>query len=199
MCGEHHDDGARPPQEAGPPTYRGFDTFLGYYKACVQDYWYLWDSSVGSKTNCPHPPCGQKKCDWRTSDGAPSTDFSFDNGTSLGGAPARYNATYNQDVFTGRAKQLISEHDQAAGPLYIYLAYQSIHLGCGGAAYNGTGKPYGVQAPCSTMRSVGMDMVNDTYKVQSAALPAVCCPGAVPAAGCFAHAGPCRVCGCRAP
>eukprot|EP01046_Picozoa_sp_COSAG06_P032212 COSAG06_NODE_3202_length_5693_cov_3.420272_1_plen_69_part_00 len=22
------------------PTYRGFDTFLGYYTACTSDYWY---------------------------------------------------------------------------------------------------------------------------------------------------------------
>ena len=37
------------------PTYRGFDSFYGYYEACNADYWYH-SSPTCKYANAPHPP-----------------------------------------------------------------------------------------------------------------------------------------------
>jgi hypothetical protein len=67
-----------------------------------------------------------------------------------------FNNTYNQDLFTERAVEIIENHD-VSQPLYIYLAYMNVHAGCSG--------PLGVQAPLSSVAQYAYTEL-DTYKVR---------------------------------
>eukprot|EP00730_Choanoeca_flexa_P008071 TRINITY_DN12435_c0_g2_i1.p2 TRINITY_DN12435_c0_g2~~TRINITY_DN12435_c0_g2_i1.p2 ORF type:complete len:543 (+),score=100.69 TRINITY_DN12435_c0_g2_i1:106-1629(+) len=122
------------------PTYRGFDTFLGYYTACITDYWYHWSPTSNDK-------CGYGR------------DFSHNKDTAIQGADM--NGTYNRVAFTEEAVRIIDTlpEDQ---PLYLYLAYQNVHLGCG------MGRDLGINVPCETIDSYYSNAVNDTWKAQSA-------------------------------
>ena len=104
------------------PTYRGFDTFTGYYAAALKDYWYH-----GS-------PQGRKGCNGTCSDPGTSpscaspTDLSNSTGPTIAPADASWvNGTYDEVVFTREAVRLISGADPAKG-FYMYLACASPHL-----------------------------------------------------------------------
>ncbi len=125
------------------PTYRGFDTFLGYYKACNADLFY---HNTGA---CNENATGHEM------------DMSHNNGTQIGGAKG-INGTYSTRAFTAEALRIIRSHDASTGPLYMYIAPQNVHLGCGKNK-----KTEGIQAPCETV-SLYPRVANDTYKVQSA-------------------------------
>jgi arylsulfatase A-like enzyme len=128
-------------------TYKGFDTFLGYYKACNHDLFYHTEG-----------PCSGKELN------AP-TDMSRNVGTSIG--PERgVNGTYSTRLFTHEALTVLSRHFSTAAPppLYMYLAPQNVHLACGSFASKTI---QGIQAPCSTVRMFP-HVKNDTYKGQTA-------------------------------
>lgn len=67
-----------------------------------------------------------------------------------------FNNTYNQDLFTERALEIIENHD-VSQPLYIYLAYMNVHAGCS--------ETLGVQAPLSSVAQYAYTEL-DTYKVR---------------------------------
>ena len=103
------------------PTYRGFDTFTGYYAAALKDYWYH-----GS-------PQGRKGCNGTCSDPGTSpscaspTDLSNSSGAIVAPADASWvNGTYDEVVFTREAVRLISGADPAKG-FYMYLACTSLY------------------------------------------------------------------------
>ena len=110
------------------PTLSGFDHFLGYYSACLSDYWYHWSPS---------------QCDQQ----GPYVDLS---NSSAGALPRpsslALNGTYDAHVFTNEAVRLIEGHDQR-WPMYMYLAYQNVHLG--GCAPPSTLPPPWTTPPCS--------------------------------------------------
>ena len=92
------------------PTYRGFDTFLGYYEACEADYWYH-GASGGYPTKCTIQ-------DGPRAGGLP-TDLA--NSTKDGGiasASTVVNGTYNTHVFRDQAVSLIKAHDKSS-PMYM--------------------------------------------------------------------------------
>ncbi|XP_065914604.1 arylsulfatase B-like [Dysidea avara] len=84
------------------PTYRGFDTFFGYYNA-VEDY---YDHSFGN--------VGKIKFD----------GVDFRNNTK---PVTDKNGTYSTMLFTEAVEQIIMNHNSDKGPFFIYAAYQSIH------------------------------------------------------------------------
>lgn len=128
-------------------TYKGFDTFLGYYKACNHDLFYHTEGT-----------CSEKELN------AP-TDMSRNVGTSIGPEKG-VNGTYSTRLFTHEALTVLSHHFSAAAPppLYMYLAPQNVHLACGTFASKAI---QGIQAPCSTV-SMFPHVKNDTYKGQTA-------------------------------
>lgn len=67
-----------------------------------------------------------------------------------------FNNTYNQDLFTERALEIIENHD-VSQPLYLYLAYMNVHAGCG--------ETLGLQAPLSSVSQYAYTEL-DTYKVR---------------------------------
>jgi arylsulfatase A-like enzyme len=141
------------------PTYRGFDTFLGYYTACTADYWLHGSpGDVGAHGKCN------------------DIDFHDSVGTNISGAtmsgPGSVNNTYDQVVFTQRAVKHIFEHaaDNAAArrrveaeaPLYLYLAYHNVHDACVADRFTG-----GLNAPYETVQRYERTKL-DTWKVQAA-------------------------------
>ena len=129
------------------PTFKGFDSFLGYYMACNHDLYY---HSTGY-------------CDGDDRGTVP-TDFSENVGDKVGPAKGR-NGTYSTRIFSARAVKLIQTHDFQAKPLYLYVAPQNVHLACGKKEVK---KVQGIQAPCETVELYDQTARNDTYKGQSA-------------------------------
>jgi hypothetical protein len=80
---------------------------------------------------------------------------------SVAGAPVELNGTYSSRLFSARAKTLIASHEKTK-PLYMYIAPQNVHLGCGPDKAT-----QGIQAPCETV-GLYSNVLNDTFKVQSA-------------------------------
>jgi len=141
------------------PTRRGFDSFFGYYAACLVDYWYH---------GAPANECG--------SNGPGDTVVDLSNSSSAAGiAPADFralNGTYTQEMLTAEAERLIHEHGAryAAGgsaaarpPLYMYLAHHNVH----GAVQ--TNSNFSLQAPAATVALYNTTAL-DTYKVAGAML-----------------------------
>jgi hypothetical protein len=130
------------------PTYRGFDTFLGYYTACTSDYWYH---------GAPGGGLAESKCG--------GVDFHDSAGEQIKGAamkgPASLNGTYDQVAFSQRAVEIIHAHDKSS-PLYIYLAYHNVHDACIADRFSG-----GLNAPMETV-DLYKTTVRDTWKVQAA-------------------------------
>eukprot|EP00045_Choanoeca_perplexa_P015298 m.190352 g.190352 ORF g.190352 m.190352 type:complete len:575 (-) comp16939_c0_seq1:63-1787(-) len=120
------------------PTYRGYDSFYGYYTACQHDYW-THGSGGGSEA------CG-------------CTDFSDNEGESLQGAKG-VNGTYNRNLFSQRAVDIIYNHDMET-PLFLYVAFMNVHDGCSNALG-------GKQAPLRYVLKYSTTL-NDTYKVAGA-------------------------------
>jgi hypothetical protein len=94
------------------PTYRGFETFLGYYTPCTADYWLHGAPGAGAA----YGPCDD-------------VDFHDSVGTDIRGATMSgkdsLNGTYDQVAFTQRAVRHINDHaaNYSDMSLYIYLAY----------------------------------------------------------------------------
>ena len=128
--------------KAYTPTYRGFESYFGYYHAAVNSYWYHGGEGGGCE----------------------GTDLS--NSTGLNGviSPANrpdINGTYSTIAFTAEATRIIGIHD-VARPLYMYLAYEAVHDA------GGSGVTLPVQAPLDQVERYAQRVVDDTYKVQSA-------------------------------
>ena len=99
------------------PTYRGFDSFYGYYDA-AEDYFThsVGVSIVGDDDSNDHDDNDEivtlfKGIDLRN-DTKPVTDK---------------NGVYSTNLFTEAIEQVIEEHDDDQGPFFIYAAYQSVH------------------------------------------------------------------------
>eukprot|EP01051_Picozoa_sp_SAG22_P017980 SAG22_NODE_2906_length_2113_cov_5.399206_2_plen_298_part_00 len=107
-----------------------------------------------------------------------SIDFSLNQGVDgpVQGAPRSLNGTYSSRAFSAHAAAVIAAHAAAGGlpaaaaaaaqpaaaPLYLYVAPQNVHLGCGAKK-----KTEGIQAPCETVRQYPK-VAGDSWKVQSA-------------------------------
>eukprot|EP00930_Biecheleria_cincta_P007870 TRINITY_DN109160_c0_g1_i1.p1 TRINITY_DN109160_c0_g1~~TRINITY_DN109160_c0_g1_i1.p1 ORF type:complete len:564 (-),score=77.84 TRINITY_DN109160_c0_g1_i1:161-1852(-) len=121
-------------------TFKGFDTFFGYYMACNEDLFYHTHS------------CSTVR----------GTDMSRNIGNQVGPAQGE-NRTYSTRAFGAEAVRLIREHDPRT-PLYMYVAPQNVHLACGSKKSKFV---QGIQAPCETV-DMFTTVANDTYKGQSA-------------------------------
>ena len=101
------------------PTYAGgFDSFLGYYAACQDDYF----THNGSCTS---------------SSGGIDMSYSVGHDGEISGARG-YSGVYSTHIFRDRAVDVVMQHAAAATsdtiqPLFMYLAFQNVHLACGGA------------------------------------------------------------------
>eukprot|EP00656_Telonema_subtile_P028759 TRINITY_DN3136_c0_g1_i2.p1 TRINITY_DN3136_c0_g1~~TRINITY_DN3136_c0_g1_i2.p1 ORF type:complete len:542 (+),score=101.85 TRINITY_DN3136_c0_g1_i2:174-1799(+) len=129
------------------PTYKGFDSFLGYYRACNDDLFYHTTSGCKQHT---------------TPKGELLVDMSRNQGGELTGATG-LNGSYSTRVFSEHAVSLIQQHDTSK-PLYMYVAPQNVHLACGTGASK---RVQGIQAPCETA-DLFPHVANDTFKGQSA-------------------------------
>ena len=92
------------------PTYRGFDSFYGYYDA-AEDY---FTHSVGVVTD-------DEKL---TSFDARFNGVDFRNNTK---PITDKKGFYSTNLFTEAIEQTIKKHDNESGPFFIYAAYQSVH------------------------------------------------------------------------
>lgn len=135
------------------PTFRGFDSFLGYYAAAQADYWYHGSSHgccAGNKRFCT---------DLSLSEGAMKAD-------GVKGAPDALNGTYNSEIFTNRAVQLIKEHASRMAAsqqgLYLYVPYQNVH------ATGGSTDKLDLQAPCEVIDKHYGNCPTDDYKAMGA-------------------------------
>jgi hypothetical protein len=122
------------------PTHSGFETFLGYYEACNHDLFY---HTCGK---CSPQTCGRTDGNG-TATAECEVDFSLNVGVqgAIQGAPVELNGTYSSRAFSARAKSLIASHNSSK-PLYMYIAPQNVHLGCGPNKAT-----QGIQAPCETV------------------------------------------------
>lgn len=132
------------------PTERGFESFLGYYTACTSDYWY--HGAPGH--NATMSACG-------------GVDFS--DSTAAGGisgapmhGPNSLNGTYDRDVFTQRAIDVINDHNQSE-PLFLYVAYHNVHDSCMADRLSSLG----LDAPKASVELYKTTKL-DTWKVQAA-------------------------------
>ena len=92
---------------ADTPTYRGYETYLGYYSAMTADHWTHLNQAGGSAKTCPSFP-----------------DMCLSNGTNL--SALRDNSTYESTIFGDRSVALIEAHD-VASPFFLYLAFHNEH------------------------------------------------------------------------
>nr|XP_054924526.1 calcium-activated chloride channel regulator 1-like isoform X2 [Dermacentor andersoni] len=87
------------------PTWRGFDTFFGYYNEDVHYF---------NHTNEYNGHCGLDF--WR------NVGHSTQAATDL-------NGTYSTNAFTDEAKRIIAEHD-VRKPLFLYMSHEAGHTAC---------------------------------------------------------------------
>jgi hypothetical protein len=148
------------------PTYRGYDTFLGYYTACTADYWMHGAPGAGPALG----PCND-------------VDFHDSKATNIAGAAMSgrdsLNNTYDQVVFTQRAVQYIHAQAKLSAPLFLYLAYHNVHDACQTDRFKAgacvclfatqaivTNRPAaGLNAPLETVERYATTTL-DTWKVQ---------------------------------
>jgi len=85
------------------PTHRGFDTFYGYYTG-AEDYY--------NHTKMPNTEPVVAGYDFRDQD---AVTWDLENGT------------YSTQLFADRAIQVIQAEAAANNPMFLYLAFQSVH------------------------------------------------------------------------
>jgi arylsulfatase I/J len=131
------------------PTYRGYETFLGYYTACTADYW---------MHGAPGDVGAHGKCN--------DIDFHNSTGKHIAGAdmsgPNSVNGTYDQVVFTQRAVKHIHDVAGTGDPLFLFLAYHNVHDACTADRYTA-----GLNAPLETVLMYPTTKL-DTFKLQGA-------------------------------
>ena len=135
----------------------GYDSWMGYYEACLQDYW-SHTFGVGTTIACQN---------YGANISSNLKDLSNCTGVDCIGVAEELTGVYNARAFTAEAVRIIEAHVAQAKStsLFMYLAYHNVHLACG-ASY-GTG----LHAPCSTVLSAPNERIrDDTFKVQSAML-----------------------------
>lgn len=129
--------------KASTATHRGFKSFLGYYQACVQ-VWTNPHACLRKAMHFPNPSSSfffllQRHQDYwyhwaaLTEKGAEyvGIDLSKNNGSQIGGAAnASYFGVYDRNIFSDEAVSIIASHDTSK-PLFIYCAFQNVHLGLG--------------------------------------------------------------------
>eukprot|EP01050_Picozoa_sp_SAG11_P027883 SAG11_NODE_7236_length_1174_cov_1.456744_1_plen_267_part_00 len=128
--------------KAHTPTYRGFESYFGYYHAAVNSYWYHGGEGGGCE----------------------GTDLSNSSGLAAeirGAARTDINGTYSTVAFSAEAQRIIEAHNTSR-PLYMYLAFEAVH----DAGGRGVSRP--LQAPLELVEKYAQLVPDDTYKVQSA-------------------------------
>ena len=99
------------------PTYRGFDTFYGYYDA-VEDYFTHKASVVPLYNNTVYDPSAA------VGDSEIFKGLDFRNNTT----PVKdKDGVYSTNIFTDVVEDIIANHDSDKGPFFIYAAYQAVH------------------------------------------------------------------------
>ena len=96
------------------PTFRGFDSFLGYLNGAEDYYEHTRQDS------------GFSGLDLRNS----STTERPSAAPQLPPACTTANGTYSTDLFTGEVERIVANHIQSADtvrPLFIYMPFQSVH------------------------------------------------------------------------
>jgi arylsulfatase B len=128
--------------KAHTPTYRGFDSYFGYYHAAVNSYWYHGGEGGGCE-------------------GTDLSNSTGQNGQVRGATRPDINGTYSTLAFAAEAERIIHAHN-TADPLYIYVAFEAVHDA------GGKGVTAPVQAPLRLVERYSPLIADDTYKVQAA-------------------------------
>eukprot|EP00927_Polykrikos_kofoidii_P058245 TRINITY_DN5263_c0_g1_i1.p1 TRINITY_DN5263_c0_g1~~TRINITY_DN5263_c0_g1_i1.p1 ORF type:complete len:519 (-),score=53.10 TRINITY_DN5263_c0_g1_i1:136-1692(-) len=87
------------------PTFRGFESYVGYYTG-GEGYFTHTTSGLYDFRRDPRPNCGA---------GCSKVAFDGDSGK------------YSAHIFVEEAVRIILNHDAEAAPLFLYLAFQSVH------------------------------------------------------------------------
>eukprot|EP00660_Eupelagonema_oceanica_P011203 gene11203-23910_t len=145
-------------------TFRGFDTFLGYYAACEADYWYH-GASGGYPTGARHYNNVTCTDPARGSAGFP-VDLSNNTGGTIGPVDSATNGTYNTRLLAAEPRRLVTQHDPAV-PFYMYLAFMAVHGACEGGVPPAPFKGLAHHAPLATVELYNTTAL-DTHKVLGA-------------------------------
>ena len=111
------------------PTFRGFDSFLGYYGG-GEGY---FSHSAGSGSEAPGPKLSSGfdfRLDERRRCGAGCSQVLWSlNGSTCPAFATNPSCTekYSTHVFTERAVSVIQSHANLSQPIFVYLAFQAVH------------------------------------------------------------------------